>query len=56
MGLDCIFFWIWKDNVEILVFVVMKIWNLLLVSYIWFIFWKRVIIKLLLKVEILKSY
>ena len=56
MGLDRIPFWIWKDNTEILVPVVTKIWNLSLASHTWPTSWKRATIKPLPKVEIPKSY
>ena len=56
MGPDRIPFWIWKDNTEILVPVVTKIWNLSLASHTWPTSWKRATIKPLPKVEIPKSY
>ncbi|XP_068757446.1 uncharacterized protein [Montipora capricornis] len=56
MGPDRIPSWIWKDNAEILVPVVTKIWNLSLASHTWPTSWKRATIKPLLKVEIPKSY
>lgn len=55
IGLDGILYIIWKDYVELFVLVIIWIWNLFFRIYVWFVFWKKLDLYFLLKVDIFKG-